>query len=157
MGTRTDAEQASERTRERSGERPFALHSDRILEVVDDRSGPAAGADPGAAGLAEYDGPMSDDRGAATEEATAGWVAQAWASVPGAVRLVTMGTPEVRATRVLNVATSADAAEETGRAILATGVAADPDRATGPDRVAFLRVDHADVPDREAVVPVTRG
>lgn len=155
--TRTDAEQASERTRERSGERPFPLHSDRILEVVDDRPGPAVHARPGAAGIAEYDGPMSDERRAATEEATAGWVAQAWATVPGAVRLVTMWDPEVRATRVLNVATSSDAAEETGRAIMAAGAAADPDRATAPDRVALHRVDHADVPDRESAAPAAHG
>lgn len=156
-GTRPDAERASDRTRERSGERPFPLLSDRILEVVDDRPGPAADVDPGAAGIAEYDGPMSDDRRAATEEATTGWVAQAWATAPGAVRLVTMWDPEARATRVLNVATTADAAEETGRAIMAAEAAADPDRATAPDRVAIHRVDHADVPDRESAAPGARG
>lgn len=156
-GTRTDAEQSSERTRERSGPRPFPLLTDRILEVVDDRPGPAADALPGAAGIAEFDGPMSDERRAATEQANAGWVGRAWASVPGSVRLVTMWDPEARATRVLNLATSADAAEETGRAIMAAEPAVAPGNATGPDRVALHRVDHADVPEREPATPAARG
>ncbi len=145
-GSRADAEQSSERTQGRFGERPFPLTSDSILEIVDDVAAPAGGVVAGAAGLAEYDGPFSDERRADVEKATTGWVAQTWAEVPGVVRLITMWDPEARVTRVLNVAESAEAVEASGRAIQAAEAAADPDRRNAPDRVSVYRVDHVGEP-----------
>jgi len=146
---RADAESASQRTGERMGGRPFPLISDRILDVVDDVTAPGDRT-AGAAGLAEYDGPFSDERRDDVEKAGTGWVARAWVEAPGAVRLITMWDPEARATRVLNVATSTEAVEATGRAIEAAEATSDPDRRTAPGRVSVYRVDHAD----ESAAPV---
>jgi hypothetical protein len=143
-GNRADAERSSERTRERMGEPPFRPVSDRIVEVVGDRPGPST-ATPTGGGLAEFDGPLSDERRAEIEQAADGWVADIWAGVPGSVRMITMWDPEARATVVLNVGETGEAAEAAGRAIRAAA----PDHRTEPDRVAVCRVDHV-----ETVTPV---
>lgn len=111
-------------------------------EVVDDWAGAAAGADPKAASIVYFDGPMSPAVHAAAERGGRDRIMPALLPVPGLIRLVTLWDPAARSVTVIMLADSLEALEEAARVVNSTTLLPDEDPALlpGPDRGDMHRV-----------------
>ena len=149
-----DAEQASNRTRAQLGAPPVeVVHVyDRVLEVADAWSGPAAGETPAAALVLFFDGPLNDAQSAALRRAHTERILPAGLAVPGIGNGWMLVDAERRSTVIVCLATSVEALEAASSAILATGLlpGEDPALLPMPDRVEACRVAGA----RVAAAPV---
>lgn len=152
--TREDAELASERSAAIRGPRPIELTRDEIFEVDADEAGAAAGQEPAVAFLGEFDGPLSPARVEAARFAGTERIAPVLRNVAGLVRVLVLWHPTERRMAVLHLATSVQALEAVGEAIMSTKLlpGEDPDLLPGPDRISMLRV----AAYRTAAVPSTR-
>jgi hypothetical protein len=152
--TREDAELASERSTAVRGPRPFELTRDEIYEVDADEPGSAAGEEPAAAFLGEFDGPLSPARVEAAHFAGTERLAPVLRTVPGLVRALVLWQPTERRMAVLHLATSVPALEAVGEAVMSTELlpGEDPELLPGPDRITLLRV----AAYRPAAVPSAR-
>jgi hypothetical protein len=112
------------------------------LEVVDDWSGPAAGAEPVVALFLTFDGPLSPAAYDAARFAARERVQPALAGVPGHIRLLALWRPDTRSVTVVHLAVSMDALEDAGRAVRSTELlpGEDPALLPGPDRAVAYRV-----------------
>jgi hypothetical protein len=140
--TREDAELASERSAAVRGPRPFELTRDEIYEVDADEPGSAAGAEPAAAFLGEFDGPLSPARVQAAHFAGTERLLPVLRTVPGLVRALVLWHPTERRMAVLHLATSVAALEAVAEAVMSTTLlpGEDPALLPGPDRLSVLRV-----------------
>jgi hypothetical protein len=140
--TREDAELATERSAAIRGPRPFALTRDEIYEVDADEPGSAAGDEPAAALLGEFDGPLSPARVDAARFAGTRRLAPVLRTVPGLVRMLVLWHPTERRMAVLHLATSAAALDAVSEAVMSTKLLSgeDPALLPGPDRITALRV-----------------
>ncbi len=111
-------------------------------EVVDDWSGAAAGAEPGAATIVYFDGPLSDVAYAAAERGSRERIQPALAAVPGLVRMFALWQPKERSVAVVMLAETMDALEAAGRVVQSTTLlpGEDPALLPGPDRAVAYRV-----------------
>jgi hypothetical protein len=111
-------------------------------EVVDDWAGPAAGADPKAASVVYFDGPISPAAYAAAEHAVRDRIRPALRHVPGVIRLISLWDPTARSTTAIMLGDSLEALEEASRVINSTTLLPDEDPALlpGPDRGDLHRV-----------------
>jgi hypothetical protein len=111
-------------------------------EVVDDWAGSAAGADPKAATVIYFDGPISPAAYAAAKRAAKDRVQPALRDVPGLIRLVTLWDPTARSTASIMLADSIETLEEAARVVNSTTLLPDEDPALlpGPDRADMHRV-----------------
>jgi hypothetical protein len=111
-------------------------------EVIDDWSGSAAGADPKAASIVYFDGPLSPAAYAAAERAGRDRVIPALRPVPGLIRLVTLWDPAARSMTCVMLGDSLEALEEAARVVNSTTLLPDEDPALlpGPDRGDMHRV-----------------
>jgi len=134
--TRDEAVGASARTRTELGPRPFELEVDEIYEVIDDWPGPAAAEPAGAASFMQFETPMSQARFDAGQRAAKERIQPAVATVPGAIRALTLWDAERRALVVFAFATSMGALDAAGRAANSTELlpGEDPALLTGPTR-----------------------
>jgi len=118
-------------------------------EVVDDWAGSAAGADPKAASIVYFDGPLSPAAHAAAEHGGRDRVLPALRHVPGLIRLVVLWDPTARSIVSIMLADSIESLEEATRVVNSTTLLPDEDPALlpGPDRgdmhrvVSYLRKD----------------
>ncbi len=118
-------------------------------EVVDDWAGSAAGADPKAASIVYFDGPLSPAAHAAAEHGGRDRILPALRRVPGLIRLVVLWDPTVRSIMSIMLADSIESLEEATRVVNSTTLLPDEDPALlpGPDRgdmhrvVSYLRKD----------------
>jgi len=140
--TREDAELASERSVAIRGPRPFELTRDEIYEVDADEPASAAGEEPAAAFLGEFDGPLSPARVEAARFAGTQRLAPVLRTVPGLVRMLVLWHPTERRMAVLHLATSIAALEAVSQAVMSTKLlpGEDPALLPGPDRITQLRV-----------------
>jgi hypothetical protein len=115
---------------------------DGAHEVIEDWSGAAAGAEPAAAVVVYFDGPVSPAAFEAGQRAARERIQPALAAVPGIVRLVTLWRPEDRSLVVVNLGTSMAALEAGSKAVNSTELlpGEDPALLTGPDRGEAYRV-----------------
>jgi hypothetical protein len=111
-------------------------------EVVDDWAGAAAGADPKAASIVYFDGPLSPAVHAAAERGGRDRIMPALLPVPGLIRLVTLWDPAARSVTVIMLADSLEALEEAARVANSTTLLPDEDPALlpGPDRGDMHRI-----------------
>ena len=111
-------------------------------EVVDDWAGAAAGADPKAATIVYFDGPLSPAAHAASEHAGRDRIMPALRHVPGLIRLVTLWDPTARSITCVMLGDSLEALEEAARVVNSTTLLPDEDPALlpGPDRGDMHRV-----------------
>jgi hypothetical protein len=111
--------------------------------VVDSEwTGRDGGPAPVAASIVSFDGPISAELQAASDFAAEHRVVPAITAVPGTIHGFAMWDPDLRARRVLTLASSVEAIEAVGRAVNATELLPGEDRALlpGPDRVEIYRV-----------------
>jgi hypothetical protein len=137
-----DAERAPERTRAALGPRPFALETDQVHEVVDCWTGSAHDAEPNAAVVLYFDGPMSPELYAAAQRSGRERVIPAVKGLPGLIGGVVMWQAEARSMAILHLGTSMDRLDEAGRVANTTDLlpGEDPALLPGPDRVLPHRV-----------------
>jgi hypothetical protein len=111
-------------------------------EVVDDWAGAAAGADPKAASIVYFDGPLSPAAYAAAERGARDRIMPALRHVPGVIRLVALWDPAARSVTAVMLGDSLEALEEAARVIRSTTLLPDEDPALlpGPDRGDMYRV-----------------
>jgi len=140
--TREDAELASERSAAVHGPRPFELTRDEIYEVDVDEPGQAAGGQPAAAFLGEFDGPLSPARVEAARVAGTERIGPVLRTIPGLVRMMVLWHPTERRMAVLHLATSVEALHAVGDAVMSTKLlpGEDPELLPGPDRLSVLSV-----------------
>jgi hypothetical protein len=118
-------------------------------EVIDDWAGSAAGADPKAASIIYFDGPLSPAALAASERAGRERIMPALRPVPGLIRLVVLWDPTARSIVSIMLADSIESLEEAARVVNSTTLlpGEDPALLPGPDRgdmhrvVSYLRKD----------------
>jgi hypothetical protein len=139
---REDAELASERSGAIRGPRPFELIRDQIYEVDADEAGTAAAEEPAVAFLGEFDGPLSPARLDAARVAGHERIRPALRTLPGLVRVLVLWHPTERRMAVLHLATSTEALEAVGEAVMSTKLlpGEDPELLPGPDRITMPRV-----------------
>lgn len=125
----------------------LSLWSDRgdrggDLEIVDDWSGKAAGAEPTVALVLTFDGPLSPAAYDAARFAARERVLPALAQVDGLVRMYALWDPATRSATAVHLAVSMDALEEAGRAVNSTELlpGEDPALLPGPDRAVAYRI-----------------
>jgi len=111
-------------------------------ELVGDWSGAAAGAEPGAATILYFDGPLSDVAFAASERAARERIQPALTAVPGLIRQLALWQPRDRSVAVVMLAGTIDALEVAGRVVGSTALLPDEDPALlpGPDRAVAYHV-----------------
>ena len=140
--TQADADNASARTADFRGPRPFALDADAVYQVVDHWSGSGADQAPAAASIVHFDGPVSDARLDAARRAVRERIQPVLTCVPGIIRTMTLWQPDERSLAEVAFAISIDALDDASRAVNATSLLAgeDPALLTGPDRVVPYHV-----------------
>jgi hypothetical protein len=111
-------------------------------EVIDDWAGSAAGADPKAASIIYFDGPLSPVAFAAAQRGGRERITPALRSVPGVIRLIVMWEPTARSLTCVMLGDSLEALEEAARVVNSTPLLPDEDPALlpGPDRGDMHRV-----------------
>jgi hypothetical protein len=111
-------------------------------QVVNDWAGPAAAAEPAAATIIYFDGPLSPAAFDAGQRAALDRIQPALRDQPGLVRTITLWDPAARAVAVVNLAESLAALESATRVINSTTLLPDEDPALlpGPDRGDAHRV-----------------
>jgi hypothetical protein len=111
-------------------------------EVIDDWAGSAAGADPKAASIVYFDGPLSPAAYAAAEHGGRDRIMPALRHVAGLIRLVTLWDPAARSMTAIMLGDSLEALEEAARVVNSTTLLPDEDPALlpGPDRGDMHRV-----------------
>ena len=137
-----DARRAPERTAAQLGPRPVTLASDEVWQVTDRWEGPAAAEPATDAVFLHFDGPLSDERVAASAVANRDRVRPALTGLPGVVAGFALWQPHRRAETFVSLATSAEALRRIGETVLATELlpGEDPALLAGPDRILTHRV-----------------
>lgn len=113
------------------------------FEVVQDRDLTEPTADPVAASVLTFTGPVSDAVLRATERDRRERIGPALEGHPGRVRMIDLWQPELRRQVLLTLATSLASLEESGRMISSLALLPDEDEALlpGPDHVEMFRVE----------------
>ena len=138
-GTRADAELLGERL---PAGRSTPPQTEEIYEVDEDLAGLAATAQPTAAFVGQFDGPLSTAQINAARRAGRERLAPTLGQVPGLVRVLGLWHPLDRKMMVMHLAESREALTGVTRAVTTTPLLPGEDRALlpGPDRVRPHRV-----------------
>jgi hypothetical protein len=138
-----NARRASERTAAQLGPVGMEIDLDEIFEVDDDWRGSDGDQPPRAASLHWFDRPLSQDRLDAARFAGRERIAPMMAEFPGTVRALSLWQPTTRQLAVAVFATSLEALEAGGRAVLSMELLPDEDPAllSGPDQYTVNTVD----------------
>ena len=140
--TRENAEQATERTRQQLGPRPFVLDVDEIYEVDDDWAGSAAGQTPTAGVIVHLPAPLSEAQLVAGRYGARQRIRPALDDVAGLVRMLALWDAATRKIVIVNLATSVESLESGSEAINSTDLlpGEDPALLTSPERIDAYRV-----------------
>lgn len=113
------------------------------FEVVQERDLTEPAADPAAASVLTFTGPVSDAVLRAAERAGRERIGPALEGHPGGVRMIELWQPELRRQMIITLATSLASLEESGRLITALALLPGEDEALlpGPDHVEMFRVE----------------